>query len=75
MCRKDVTCVPKLVVIGAFTTGMHNIYLDAYLSKWFTPLVGINKHHIFSFQKNNPGVVLMKQTPDDEGLEMNLLKK
>ena len=48
---------------------------DAYLSKWFIPLVGINKHHIFSFHKDNPGVVLMKQTPDDEGLEMNLLEK
>ena len=36
---------------------------------------GINKYHIFSFHKDNPGVVLMKQTPDDEGREMNLLEK
>ena len=69
MCGKEVTCVPQLCRDWSYYNW------DAYLSKWFIPLVGISEYHIFCFNKLNPGVVLMKQTPDDEGREMNLLER
>ena len=68
-CGKDVSCIPQLCSDWSFYNW------DAYLSKWFIPSVGINKYHIFCFDNHNPGVMMMKNTPDDEGREMCLLKQ
>ena len=46
MCGKDVTCVPQLCSDWSFYNW------DAYLSKWFIPLVGKQVYHIFSFHKS-----------------------
>ena len=68
-CGKEVSCIPQLCRDWSFYNW------DAYLSKWFVPLVGINKYHIFCFDKHNPGVMMMIKTPDDEGREISLLKQ
>ena len=64
-CRKDVTCVPQICSDWSF----YNWDAMVYSIGWDKQV-----SHL-SFHKDNPGLVLMKQTPYDEGREMNLLEK
>ena len=58
-CGQNVTCVPQLYQDWKYYDW------NAYLGQWFGPLVGIGRCYAFEFDREHPGVMIMKAMPSD----------
>eukprot|EP00731_Ephydatia_muelleri_P006828 Em0003g1076a len=58
-CGQNVTCVPQLYQDWEYYDW------NAYLGQWFGPLVGFGRCYAFEFDREHPGVMIMKTMPSD----------
>ena len=58
-CGQNVTCVPQLYQDWEYYD------CNAYLGQWFGPLVGFGRCYAFEFDREHPGVMIMKTMPSD----------